>query len=132
MTLIKFIKAAIGVPFRDQGRDTSGWDCWGLVYCLYRQVFKVNLPDYLVEVNAEITVPLMRGELENYREVPLGNEAPGDVVVLRPCHVGVVIDRGRMLHAHRGAATCIQSYTGFQWRDRIVGIYRYESVNSPV
>jgi len=124
MNLLEFTQSAIGTPFKDQGRDAAGWDCWGLVYCLYRQVFGVELPSYLVDVNRRVTVPLMRREQENYQEIPLGQEAPGDMIVLRPCHVGVVVDRGRMLHAHRGAATCLESYIGVNWRSRIVGIYR--------
>lgn len=123
-----FIAKAQGVPFRDRGRDYTGWDCWGLIWRAYRDCLGLDLT-CLAEVPA----------LQNWEAADLyeaihrqhievtGKEQPGDVAVFRglPVHVGLVVEPGKMLHVEQGISTCVESYRGMAWRHKIIGIYRH-------
>lgn len=67
--------------------------------------------------------------LYGFMEVKLEEAQPLDVMVFRSApkraHVGLVVSRGKFLHAGRGYDSCIERYTGIQWRNRIEGVYRY-------
>jgi uncharacterized protein YijF (DUF1287 family) len=69
-----------------------------------------------------------RIERERWRRVD--TPAPCDVVLLRlqglPCHVGVVVSKSEMLHVMAGIESCIEQFTGLQWRNRLEGFFRYE------
>ena len=47
MDLEQFAAEVVGipVPFKEQGRDRAGWDCWGIIVCAYREVYGIELPD---------------------------------------------------------------------------------------
>jgi len=40
-------------------------------------------------------------------------------------HVGLVIDRKRMLHVMEGINSTIEEFTGIQWKKKVEGFYRY-------
>jgi cell wall-associated NlpC family hydrolase len=121
----------IGLPFRSLGRDQSGLDCWGMVYLVYREVFAHEVPqyaDYGDAYDIEEIGALIRGEIvTRWREV--SHERLGDVILLRvkgqPCHVGVVIARGKFLHSFEGTQSCVERYDNLKWGRRKLGFYRY-------
>src|SRR4029077_19729927 len=41
-----WINDYVGVPYRHNGRDRAGWDCWGLVLAVYRDMLGLELPDW--------------------------------------------------------------------------------------
>ena len=119
-----------GVPFVDQGRDLSGWDCWGLILAAYKTCLGVALPsasDYSFQAPREAGRVLLRGAAE-YPEVPLGAETPGDVIIFKPCHAALVLRRGWMLNCREQTGTVIERYDNALWQRLIVGIYRYEPI----
>lgn len=130
--LQSFAKSAIGVPFVDKGRDRSGWDCWGLCVCAYREVFGIELPRLDGEYDGakSRSVPeLVRRERQTaWKAVRL--PVPGDVIVLRirghPWHCGLCIGGGQMLHVTVGVETCVERYNAPNWAKRIDGFWRYE------
>ncbi len=64
MELTEFVTKAMYVPFRTNGRNYKGWDCWGLFLMAYRDIYKVELPaykrDYGTAVDKEKTKELIR------------------------------------------------------------------------
>lgn len=52
----------------------------------------------------------------------------GNVVVLkiggRPCHVGIYLERNRMIHTVKGINSCIERLDGPKWKNRIDGYYQ--------
>ena len=52
-----------------------------------------------------------------------------DVVMIRSgayaWHVGIVIDRRRMLHVMSGINSTVEEYTGMDWKNRIEEFRRY-------
>ena len=97
----------IGIPYKRNGRDRDGLDCYGLVYLIEKEVFDNQLPilnDIYSGDNAASLIeekqPLLAGE-------QVHNPIDGDVVLLfhqgKPIHIGVYWQHG-ILHAteHRG------------------------------
>lgn len=129
-----FVNKAIGVPFKDRGRDHTGWDCWGLIWRAYCDVLGLELPcledvPALQNWQAKDIFALVHRE---HIEVHPGQERPGDVLVFRglPVHVALVVEPGLMLHVEEGIATCVESYRSVLWRHKLIGIYRHAaSVN---
>lgn len=124
-----FLKRAIGVPFKEKGRDPDGWDCWGLVCCFYKTVFGIEIPsyedDYLSAMDVKTVIRLFREGVKEWTKFDLSFEKFGDVAIIRPNHAGVVITSGRMLHCRAGIETCIERYDNSIWNKRIMGFYRH-------
>ena len=72
---------------------------------------------------------MIAGELAPWREVPAGEEAPFDGVLMRegrfPRHIGMVTTPGRLLHVDHGETSRIESYRAGFMACRIVGFYRF-------
>ncbi|MDD3492347.1 MAG: NlpC/P60 family protein [Candidatus Thermoplasmatota archaeon] len=122
MTITEFCQRAIGVPFKPDGEDFSGWDCWGLLRSFYRLCLGVVLTDY----RQRPLLDSFETEMARWQEIDPGQARPGDGVLMRgePFHVAVVIARTRMLHVTRGADTTLEDFTSVRWGHRVVGIYR--------
>lgn len=123
----------IGLPFKEHGRDCKGVDCWGLVRLVMAEQFGIVLPSYSTYYDSttreDQLAPLIAEERRHWIPIEHGEEKFGDVVVLRmrgqPIHVGLVIERGRMLHAEVGIGSVLDSYASARWALRVTGFYRY-------
>lgn len=123
----------IGIPFKPDGRDREGLDCWGIVCLVYREQLGVELPLHpgaYPDGSQEAlhnAASVAKVERERWKRVDVPQ--PYDVALLRlqglPCHVGVVVSKGIMLHAMAGIESCLERYTGPHWKDRIEGYFRY-------
>lgn len=127
----------IGIPFVDFGRDRQGLDCWGLVRLVLLEVFKIETPSYAEEYQSALDRSSVGTHIDSvvadpeWLEIAVGHEEVGDVIVTRvhglPCHVGIVIAHGFMLHVHPGINTAIEDYTRVKWRNSIRGFYRFKT-----
>jgi probable lipoprotein NlpC len=124
----------VGLPFRDKGRDAGGVDCWGLIYLIYRDEFRIEVPRYTERYasaleRAEVS-RLIQGESLGWRPVPLWEAALGDVLVLRvagqPWHCALGIEWPWFLHSFKGTDSCIEAATHGLWAHRIEGTYRHQ------
>jgi cell wall-associated NlpC family hydrolase len=83
---------------------------------------------YQSPADTEAVARLVKQGLTLGRPVAWGEEAAGDVVVLRtsgePSHVGLVLARGWMLHTCAGTASTCEEYHGLRWVRRLVGAWR--------
>lgn len=140
MTLQDFARRALAVPFVDRGRDYAGWDCWGLVWLAYRDVYRIALPSYADsypdaarEPGSRVTIAgLVNGYTaeacrEAWREVL--EPRPGDIALFRiagrPLHVALALDGREFLHADRGAGTACERFAAPSWRNRLLSVYRH-------
>ena len=115
----------IGKPFVDGGRGPANYDCVGLVLEVAKRLGK-TLPAYLsneAEFHAQIAA-----DGETLADLPrVAAATAGDVVLLRtgPAkhHVGVMIDRWRMIHAYEGIGVLVERINSPLWLRRILGFY---------
>jgi len=128
-----WVNQYIGVPFRDHGRDPSGWDCWGLVCWCLRHHFGLSVPSFDDEYESALQPSSVRRVISKHKpewgKVELGDERPGDVLLLRmdgvPIHVGLCIGKPLVLHVLPGPNTIVEEYTEPQHKVRVLGVYRY-------
>ena len=128
----------IGIKFADRGRDRNGIDCWGLVRLVYLEQMGIMLPGYedgYRDTGDSGGVAAMYDrELGGDAWRPIQDEPElGDVALyltgLRLWHVAMVVGHDWLLHARRGADSCLERMSAAVWEPRLRGIYRY---NGPV
>lgn len=121
----------VGLPF---GEGPGQVTCWALVRRVHGAMFGTDLPIYgeiaahdLVRVAREMTAGAAR-ECWAAPEVP----AAGDVVLMRSarggravCHVGILVDVARVLHAEEATGSVLVPIDHFTIRNRIAGFRRY-------
>lgn len=123
----------VGLPFKDQGRERDGVDCWGLIRLIYRERYGLLLPSYaeayVTAEDEEEIGALVRRERPAWLEIPLAEAAEGDVLVLRmrgqPMHVALALDQPWFLHVHEGINAVVERRDSAKWAHRLVGAYRY-------
>lgn len=123
----------IGLPFREDGRDREGLDCWGLVRLVYSERLGVDLPAYSGEftdssrATLRKVAALMEERSRLWREVPEPREY--DVVLLRAgqlyCHVGLFVPRHDLLHIEAGIDSAREPLTSPRRRHSVVGYFRH-------
>ena len=123
----------ISIPFKEHGRSREGVDCWGLASVIYKEEFNVDLPlltDYSTTKDRGAIAKLCSEESKKWVNILEGKEKPFDILIFKilniPCHVGIVISKGLMIHCEYGIGTHLTEYEKeFQWSKRLAGIYRY-------
>lgn len=136
MDLDEFIDRALDVPFKEKGRSYDGWDCWGLIYVAYRDIYNIDLP----EGTGEYHSTRRREELQNIiarKKTEIWElhdpHEPGDVALVqmmgRNCHIGLMLKAWNMLHVQYKVGPIIEPINCSPWRcaayDKIEGIYRH-------
>jgi cell wall-associated NlpC family hydrolase len=127
MTLPAVIQTALdflGVPYRLGGSDPSGFDCSGLMQWVFAR-HGTTLPR---EVRDQYRVG---------REIDLDDVKPGDLIFFETVsrgasHVGMVLGKGRFIHApsSRGVVR-VEPYTANYWIRRFVGVRRVMDAGTP-
>ena len=123
----------IGVPFKNGGRDKSGYDCYGLAIEVYRR-YGIELPDYTISA-----IDAARIDQEVATQKPFWVEVDRDhlivptMVVMRfnfgPLvnHTGVYIGNGLMIHTIQKRQVHVVSINDGYWSRRIAGFYVHPS-----
>ena len=120
----------VGIPYRHGGRDRSGCDCWGLVRLVLDEQFGVVLPtlagkyeprtDEYARMVCETTplIPTIRVVVPSL----------GDIALLTvrgtPCHVGIYVGGGYMLHTLFSHDSALDRAFGPRWSKATEGYYR--------
>jgi cell wall-associated NlpC family hydrolase len=125
----------IGLPYADHGRTRDGCDCWGLVRLVYRDRLGIELPslaDGYVAANDRASVARLIADERTdtgWHEIEHGAERPLDLVLLRiggePCHVGLVVEPGLMLHILKGTNATTERYARPMWIRRVESYWRW-------
>ena len=123
----------IGIPFKKNGNDLTGLDCWRLVVKVYENELNIKLPeragvypDTSDDSQREVCRQINE-EKEKWQIVT--TPKPFDVVLLRMgkwiIHCGIIVNKSQMMHTSEGINVSIESYTGMDWKNRVEGYYRY-------
>jgi cell wall-associated NlpC family hydrolase len=124
----------VGIPFKNDGRDKDGLDCWGLVRVVYKDKLNIDLPSYegvFVDTSKDTfnkIGELMATNQNSWEKVE--NPKPLDVLLIRvnggvPSHVAVYVGDDWMLHTMEGMDVTMEKTSSIRWNKRIVGAYRY-------
>lgn len=132
----------IDLPFKPNGRSREGLDCWGLIWLVYKEHFKIELPSFsefynekdvlkragmpniarLIEYNKDNGWTLVSESVDERKE------QEGDAIWIRigryQSHVGVVIKPGWMLHILEFSKVTTESYRDYFWKNRVKAFYR--------
>lgn len=118
------------IPYEDQ-------DCWGLVRAIYAGEYGIDLPAHADVVDreeqAEVSKIMAERESIGWLSMARGEEREGDVIRLwvhrptQPCHLGVVLTPGRMIHTRRASGSVIERYDVQPWTERVESFWRHES-----
>lgn len=116
----------LSIPFASRGRGWSGCDCWGLVRLVYQEEFGVHLPrfdDYADVSDVASIHRLSHDCLALWTRImrPLAGVVCHCVFGDGRHHVGVMVDRERMLHIERGKNACIEGIA--KYRNQFRGFY---------
>lgn len=119
----------VGTPF---GEGPGQMTCWSLVRDVYSNFLGVDLPSY-GEISARDLAAIAR-QMRSGKDdgwVAVEKPDPFDVVLMRSgrggnaiVHVGVAIDRTRLLHIEEATAAVVVPMAHFSVAGRIMGFRR--------
>lgn len=121
----------IGIPFKANGGNLDGINCWHLMEMVYREQFKINIPKYdLSEAPTAMELAALLKENEYPVWKKIEHVKIGDGILIRisdnvPLHVAVAVSSYEMLHIHKDINSCIERFDTGKWRYRILGFYRH-------
>jgi probable lipoprotein NlpC len=121
-------KSLIGVPYRENGRDRSGFDCYGLVLFLGK-ANGLDMPESLYLEERADRHGLFEDNVSWFECV----DTPqfGDLATFRHgkfvTHVGMMIDRFRFIHATKPSGTVISSLDSLLYKNKLEGFYRWKN-----
>lgn len=104
--LLASYEAWKGVPHRIGGTDRRGVDCSGLMQIVFREAFDLELPR------------TSRAQSLMGQSVRPGEMQPGDLVYFLDKggdHIGVVVGRGRFLHASSTIGVTVSEFDAYWW-----------------
>jgi hypothetical protein len=120
----------IGLPYKENGRDDTGLDCWGLARKFYKQELGIELPSY-AELYDGSYDPKLPQTVNYYKDSWTRVQSPqaGDLCVFNilgePTHIAVYIGNEKFLHSREGKDSVIERLDNPKWANRLEGYYRY-------
>ena len=119
MDIVESARVMTGIPFRHQGRTFSGVDCVGLIVLTLRSL-GITSHDCTSYGRRPDGVAFMR---EFYaagaKRVRVCDRMPGHLIVVpetrRPCHIGVLTERGGIIHAHAPDRCVVETGLPADW-----------------
>ena len=130
------------IPFKPRGRDFSGCDCGGLVLLVLKDHFDIEARDTEKEYEdgnfgrpTQAKLSSLGSAIDNalgdeWHPVSRENSRPGDLVIFAPrgipCHVGLVVSPGKMIHVEEGSGqSMLSDIHGIEWGSKVKGYYRH-------
>jgi cell wall-associated NlpC family hydrolase len=133
MTEKEIIKKYLGVPYKHQGRDLTGLDCYGLVIRIFDdlgiKLFDIE-EDYTADWSWKGKNYFLENAHKDWQEVVKAKML--DVVGFKNSkgtlnHAGVMLDGDRFINSCR-AGTVICRISDPRWKKRFTGFYRFKSL----
>jgi cell wall-associated NlpC family hydrolase len=121
----------IGLPYKQKGRNETGYDCWGLVMEVMYRINGTLLPDYGLDYDKpEVAHSKMLIETASFHWNKLTSPEIGCLVLMKQHpvftqHVGVYIGDGKFIHASLHKGVTIDRLNDALYRTGIKGFYEY-------
>jgi len=126
----------LGIPYKHEGRDFNGIDCYGLFQLFYREEFNAVIPEYKYDEEWRLKdFNYLEEEFWQYCEKI---EAPERYCIVgfrmlgKPvmCHIGIVLwDLNEFLHIPDEGQVCIERISDRIWKRTLFGFYRIRDIN---
>lgn len=112
----KIISTALkyrGSPYRYGGIDSKGFDCSGLIYRVYLNSINYNLPR------------TVKKQFNASYAIPMSHATTGDIVFFsiksnEPDHAGIILDRGRFIHASSSKGVIVSRLANAYYRQKFL------------
>ena len=140
MTFEEFVSKALFVKFTPKGRDYSGWDCYGLGYCCFRDVRGILLPSFTddypdagdTKASRRVIHDIILSQKYHWE---VGNKPRAmDIVLFRfgdtETHLGLMRDSNWFLHCEKKINTVSERVNSAKWEKRVEGFYRLKDKNA--
>lgn len=134
---IHWVAPYVGIPYLAGGADKRGIDCWRLAALVLKERFQIEVPlflelEYHSRKDALAIGQFVKEYAKSWKEIPIQEARAGDGMILRllgqPLHIGLVACPGWILHVEEGVHSVVEKYTTPMWKDRIIGVYRHDSM----
>jgi len=128
------INKYLGFPYKHQGRDVNGVDCWGLIKLVYKDFLNVDLLDTKEDYANDWAVQGKNYFIENYYKEWDKTENPIllDIVLFKNIngianHAGLYLSQNKILHTCK-LGTIITKLNSFNlFKLTLEGFYRYKN-----
>lgn len=121
----------VGIPYKHQGRDIFGLDCWGLIKLIYKDMLGIDIWDIGEDYTKEWSWEGKDYFIENYQKQWERVTEPRlfDGVLINngkgiANHAGIMLDKTKFIHCIK-VGVVISKVTDKRWKDKIAGYFRY-------
>jgi cell wall-associated NlpC family hydrolase len=136
MSLPAWIARYVGIPYKVNGRDLDGCDCYGLLALVLWREFHCYVPpvEPYPARPAEAADVSARAVEDDRVWLPkmYADPEPGDALLFRlaglPIHCGVYVGEGRFLHTQERCNAVVERLDGPIWRRRLHAVYRHRDM----
>jgi len=125
----------VGIPFKDGGRDSNGYDCWGLVKAYFMLERGIMLPDYAISAYDSVKADqaISRDGCGDWEPLLWGELRKDDVVTFKmdiehpdlTTHCGVCLDHTRFLHCMQKTGVVISTLENVYFKARFSKGFRW-------
>jgi cell wall-associated NlpC family hydrolase len=129
----KKIKTYIGKPYKYNCFDESGYDCYTLVYSLYKLI-GINLPkENIALFNLKVHQKLIDKHKVLFKEVKFKDRQPFDLILFASstntaAHLGMVLTRDKFIHVNEDHSVRLEYFLGNIESINIRKLYRWNSM----
>ena len=140
MKIPSWVNRYIGIPFRDDGHDYDGCNCWGLCHLVLKNECGIETPSY-GELSAADLLAAARKfrsivavetweKVDDYRafDCVLMHAMSDDRSLRLPGHVGILISPSRVLHVWSKTAAVHMPIDHPRVRNKIIAVYRHKAL----
>jgi cell wall-associated NlpC family hydrolase len=128
------LKECIGKPYKYGCFDETGFDCYTLIYYLYKCV-GIDLPkENIARYNLKVHSKLIDKHAALFKEVDFKDRKFLDVLLFTNdkkinAHLGLVIDADSFIHVNRQFSVRIEHFRSNLESLKIRKVYRWNSLN---
>jgi cell wall-associated NlpC family hydrolase len=124
------IEKYFAIQYKEGGRDETGCDCYGLARIVLEREFgkKVNALDWLNGGTFEAQEAAIAEGRALVKCEKVTDPMPGDIALMRvcgrPCHVGVFIEKGKVIQINRRDGVGVVYLSELVRKGKLEGVYR--------
>ena len=133
MTEKELVEKYLGIPYKHNGRDLLGLDCWGFIICAFRER-EITILDLCAYDNRGC-VTGGNEAFESYYKYFEEHGAPAffDILLFKNkddniFHAALYLSKNRFIHAKNKTGIVIDRSDKKVWQERLVGIYRHKEI----